>query len=71
MPTSGRSTDLRKGRFSERGRIYLLTSVVHGRQPIFVDWQLGRLVVAEFQRAEHEALRIRWPGLSCQIIFTG
>ncbi|MCF5707008.1 transposase [Pseudomonas syringae] len=56
MPTSGRSTDLRKGHFSERGRIYLLTSVVHGRQPIFVDWQLGRLVVAEFQRAEHEGL---------------
>lgn len=44
---------LRTGRFSEFGRIYLLTTTVHNRQPLFRDLSLGRLLVAEL-RAAHE-----------------
>jgi REP element-mobilizing transposase RayT len=54
MPTSQRSADLRTGRYSETGRIYLLTSVTHGRQPLFADWRVGRLLVNEFRRAQEE-----------------
>lgn len=45
---------LRLGRFSEKGRAYLITAVIHKRQPVFSDWQLGRLLVAEFRRAQEE-----------------
>jgi len=43
---------LRAGRFSESGRIYLLTAVVHERKPLFADWRLGRLLVQELRSAE-------------------
>jgi len=43
---------LRSGRFSETGRIYLLTAVVHDRQPLFADWRLGRLLVQELRLVE-------------------
>ncbi len=59
IPTSteNRHTrDLRKGRFSESGRIYLLTSVVHNRTPIFAELKIGRLLVAELRAAETEGL---------------
>jgi REP element-mobilizing transposase RayT len=39
------SQDLRKGRISEAGRIYLITTMIHERQPFFQDWRCGRLVV--------------------------
>ncbi|MDO8403715.1 MULTISPECIES: transposase [Pseudomonas] len=45
---------LRHGRFSEQGRAYLLTAVVHQRLPLFDDWQLGRLLVAELRRAHDQ-----------------
>lgn len=48
---------LRKGRVSEIGRAYLLTTVVEGRRPLFADWRVGRRVVAEL-RAEHLAGRV-------------
>ncbi|MDP2833006.1 MAG: transposase [Pseudomonadota bacterium] len=48
---------LRKGRVSETGRPYLLTTVVEGRRPLFADWRIGRLVVAEM-RAEQKAGRV-------------
>ena len=44
---------LRAGRSSEFGRVYLLTTTVHNRQPLFRDFGLGRLLVAEL-RAAHE-----------------
>ena len=44
---------LRQGRYSEPGRAYLITAVVHQRRQIFTDWRLGRLLVAELRRA-HE-----------------
>ncbi|UCJ18903.1 transposase [Pseudomonas sp. MM211] len=49
---------LRSGRFSERGRIYLLTAVTLHRQPIFGDWQLARFLVAEMRRL-HDGMHLR------------
>lgn len=37
--------DLRKGRISQFGRIYLITTVTHRRDPLFLDVFLGRIVV--------------------------
>ena len=54
MSSAQNAHRLRTGRYSESGRIYLLTAVTHERQPIFKDWRLGRLVVRELRRA-HEA----------------
>ncbi|WP_457438132.1 REP-associated tyrosine transposase [Pseudomonas sp. TE3786] len=51
-----RSADLRAGRFSETGRIYLLTATVQGRRPLFSGFAPGRLVVAELRRAHDEGL---------------
>lgn len=51
-----RSDQLRIGRFSEHERIYLLTSTVHERQPVFADVSLGRLLVAELRSAQDDAL---------------
>lgn len=45
---------LRFGRYSESGGIYLLTSVTLNRSPFFGDWQMGRLLVNAFRRAEEE-----------------
>jgi REP element-mobilizing transposase RayT len=44
---------MRIGRFSEPGRIYLLTTTVYNRLPLFRDFGLGRLLVAEL-RAAHD-----------------
>jgi REP element-mobilizing transposase RayT len=49
-----RGAGLRTGRYSENGQIYLLTSVTNGRQPLFADWRVGRLVVDEFRRTQNE-----------------
>jgi putative transposase len=48
------SADLRKGRVSEVGRAYLLTTVVESRQPVFADWRVGRRVVAEMKATQTE-----------------
>ena len=56
MPPHPNSHLLRRGRYSESGRAYLITAVVHDRQPIFLDWQLGRLLVAELRRAHDSGL---------------
>jgi putative transposase len=53
---SQRSADLRSGRYSEVGQVYLLTSVVNGRQPLFSDWRTGRYVVDEFRRAQQAGI---------------
>ncbi|MBU6956485.1 transposase [Pseudomonas sp. CVAP len=44
---------LRRGRYSEPGRAYMVTTVVHKRCPLFADWRIGRLLVTEMKRA-HE-----------------
>lgn len=47
-----RSRNLRRGRFSEEGRPYLLTLCTAQRNPIFANWQLGRIVVSEMRSVE-------------------
>ncbi|WP_213939002.1 transposase [Pseudomonas sp. dw_612] len=54
MPACTNAGRLRIGRFSESGRIYLITAVVHQRQPFFADWRLGRLVVKQLREVEEE-----------------
>ncbi len=48
---------LRRGRFSEPGRIYLLTAVTQNRDPVFMNWRLGRLLVFEM-RMLHERAQV-------------
>ena len=50
--------DLRKGRFSEAGRAYFITTVIAGRKPVFTDFQAARLLVGE-ARCLHNAQRLR------------
>lgn len=47
---------LRHGRISDPGRAYLLTTVTHERHPIFQDWQLARLLIAEMRRLHERQL---------------
>ncbi|RLU11223.1 transposase [Pseudomonas prosekii] len=54
MPVCLNAGRLRIGRFSEPGRIYLITAVVHQRQPFFADWRLGRLVVNQLREAQED-----------------
>lgn len=62
MPDHARSCRLRSGRFSRVGHIYLVTSIVQNRRPVFDDWRLGRLVVNEFRCAQQQeqALSLAW-----------
>ncbi|MBX8500308.1 MULTISPECIES: REP-associated tyrosine transposase [Pseudomonas syringae group] len=53
MPEKSHSRNLRKGRFSGRGQLYLVTATTLGREPVFTDWLLGRLLVNELRHA-HE-----------------
>ncbi|RKT45590.1 REP-associated tyrosine transposase [Thiocapsa rosea] len=41
--------DLLKGRFSEPGRAYHVTTVIEGRRPVFADLTLGRILVEEMR----------------------
>jgi REP element-mobilizing transposase RayT len=43
------SRDLRRGRYSEQHRAYLITTTTHHRAPLFLDWRCGRLVVRALQ----------------------
>ncbi|TPG93025.1 transposase [Pseudomonas caspiana] len=52
MPVATNGCRLRKARFSESGRIYLLTAVAHQRESVFADWRLGRLVVDQLRCAD-------------------
>ncbi len=51
-----RSWTLRKGRQSEDGRVYLVTTVTEGRQRLFSTWTTGRMVVAELRAAADAGL---------------
>jgi len=48
------SKDLRKGRYSENNRIYLLTTVTYQRQKVFADIVLGRIVIQAMRQQEQE-----------------
>jgi len=52
MPDSPASHRLRTGRYAEPNRIYLLTTNTLGREPVFADYALGRLVVQQFRKAQ-------------------
>ncbi|MBA1205402.1 transposase [Pseudomonas capeferrum] len=45
---------LRRGRFSEPGRLYLLTTVTHRRRPLFRDLHSARLVIQQLRQSDHE-----------------
>ncbi|WWA78715.1 transposase [Pseudomonas khavaziana] len=47
---------LRRGRYSESGRAYLVTVVVYQRRPVFNDLHLGRLLVAELKQTHDSGL---------------
>ena len=49
-------SNLRKGRYSEPGRDYLVTTVTHERVPWFQDLYSARLLVMEMQRLEKEGV---------------
>jgi REP element-mobilizing transposase RayT len=54
MPDLPASNRLRIGRYAEPNRIYLLTTNTIGREPVFNDFVLGRLVVAQFRTAQDQ-----------------
>ncbi|AZF34507.1 Transposase [Pseudomonas sp. R4-35-07] len=62
MSTQQNAHRLRTGRYSESGRVYLITAVTYQRQSIFQDWRIGRLLVSEFRKAqeEGEATSLAW-----------
>ncbi|MFJ4259467.1 REP-associated tyrosine transposase [Pseudomonas monteilii] len=45
---------LRRGRCSEPGRLYMLTSVTYHRRPLFQNFQFARLVIHHLRRADQE-----------------
>ena len=47
---------LRRGRYSEQNRIYLLTANTLHRQPIFLNWRVGRRVVEQFKQVQAQGL---------------
>jgi REP element-mobilizing transposase RayT len=54
MPDLPASHRLRIGRFAEQKRIYLLTTNTLGREPVFEDFALGRLIVDQFRNAQDQ-----------------
>ncbi|NQY25773.1 MAG: transposase [Piscirickettsiaceae bacterium] len=54
--------DLRKGRFSESGREYLITSVTHNRSPIFNDFDCARILINTLRESEvrHNCMWLCW-----------
>ncbi|MBA5982679.1 transposase [Pseudomonas sp. Y5-11] len=54
MPKISASHRLRFGRYDELNRIYLLTANTLNREPVFRDFALGRLVVAQFRSAQEQ-----------------
>ncbi|MBA1205303.1 transposase [Pseudomonas capeferrum] len=53
---------LRRGRFSEPGRLYLLTTVTYCRKPFFRNFHLARRVIGQMRQAEREqaCLSLAW-----------
>ncbi|MGN7741340.1 REP-associated tyrosine transposase [Pseudomonas sp. 22526] len=62
MSSTPHAHRLRLGRYSESGRIYLLTAVTRNRSAIFHDWRLGRRVVNELKHAQQTgaAISLAW-----------
>ena len=60
MVRKGRVSELRKGRFSERGRIYHVTFTTFDRIPLFADFWLGRQVVGCMRGQESRATTLAY-----------
>ncbi len=45
---------LRKGRFSEPGHAYLVTTVTHARRPLFLDLYAARAAIVELKRCHSQ-----------------
>jgi REP element-mobilizing transposase RayT len=52
MRTSTHGRDLRKGRVSIPGQVYLVTAVTYKRKPFFKEFSIGRIVVEEMVQSE-------------------
>ena len=50
------SIDLRRGRVSETGRVFLIITVTHHRARLFEDFHLARLTIAHLRRADDMGL---------------
>jgi len=46
------SCNLRLGRYSQPGLIYLVTTVTHNRAPVFADFNLARVAIAELRACD-------------------
>ena len=58
MPkTKPHARDLRKGRYAENNRIYLVTTVTHKRQKVFTNFSLARILV-DVMRNQHQQQNI-------------
>jgi REP element-mobilizing transposase RayT len=55
MPTRYQSKELRKGRYSESGRQYLITLVTVGREQLFTSWRFAYPVIDAFKCAQRDA----------------
>ena len=55
MPGKASSHRLRRGRFSETGRLYLITLTCHGRYACFDSLASGRVFVRALMEVTHEA----------------
>ena len=71
MPELSESRRLRRGRVSEKGGAYMVTSTVLDRRNVFADWRVGRLLVAELKAAQEKGLARSMAWVSCLITFTG
>lgn len=56
MSTAPHSAHLRKGRFSEPGRAYLVTTVSQRRVPLFSDFALARAAIGELTACDRDGL---------------
>lgn len=54
MPAKPHGSNLRRGRHSEPERIYLLTTTVLQRRPLFSDFRLARLLIRELRLAHEQ-----------------
>ncbi|OAI84626.1 REP-associated tyrosine transposase [Pseudomonas putida] len=50
------SNRLRRGRVSIPGQLYLLTTTVDGREPVFSDFAVARLMVEQLRHAERTGM---------------
>ncbi len=53
MPNSHHGRNLRIGRYSIPGQIYLVTVVAYHRRAIFSDFSIGRIVIRELMQADN------------------